>query len=180
MPESKRHLRLRTALYQMLQLALGGRAAVGSEQFVYWNARDPGRRLAPDVFVRTGQPDSDFDSWKIWERGAPELAVEIASESDARETSWAEKLERYQEAGIAELVRFDPAAEPGRRVRVWDRVQGDLVERVVEAEATRCAPLGLYWVVRETPEHGEMLRLARDALRLAELEAELRRLRRGE
>jgi Uma2 family endonuclease len=190
-PESKRHLELRTALYQMVKLELKGTAAVGSDQFVYWNARDPGRRLAPDLFVRLGQQDSEFDSWRIWERGAPDLAVAIVSESDASEASWADKLERYQESGLGEIVRFDPAASPGQRLRVWDRVQGDLVERIVERDAAPCVALGLHWVVRERGEHGAMLRLSRDATgsellptpeereaeqaRLRETEARLRR-----
>ena len=42
---------------------------------------------APDEFVRLGGPDEPFDTSKTWERGVPELCVEIASDSDARE--WA-------------------------------------------------------------------------------------------
>ena len=162
MPESKRHLLLRTALFQMLQLELGGRAAVGSDQFVYWNARDPGRRLAPDVFVRTGEPDSVFDSWKTWERGAPQLGVEIISESDAPAADWQNKLERYQEAGFEEVVRFDPLARSGRRLRIWDRVEGDLVERVVSGDHSKCEVLGLWWMVQEDRGLGCALALSRD------------------
>jgi Uma2 family endonuclease len=161
-PEGKRHLLLRTALFQVLQLELAGSAAVGSDQFVYWNARDPGRRLAPDVFVRTGEPDRVFDSWKTWESGAPQLAVEIVSESNASEREWQDKLERYQEAGFEEVVRFDPLAAPAERLRVWDRLQGDLVERVVRNDRSPCEALGLWWVVSEEPELGSVLTLSRD------------------
>ncbi|MBI4703504.1 MAG: Uma2 family endonuclease [Deltaproteobacteria bacterium] len=194
MPESKRHLELRTALYLIVKLAFADRAVVGSDQFVYWNAADPRRRLAPDVFVRKGGPDRVFSSWKIWQWGAPELAVEIVSESERPELEWDEKLGRYREAGIEELVRFDPEAEPGARLRVWDRLEADLVERVVEGETTPCAALERWWVVREHAELGSVLRLAEDAAgerllptpdeareraeqRVAELEAELRNLR---
>lgn len=162
-PESKRHLMLRTSLFQMIALDLDGRFAVGSDQFVYWNARDPGRRLAPDVFVCTRVRDFVFDSWKTWEHGCPDLAVEIVSPSDASEDEWRRKLERYQEAGVQELVRFDPDAPPGKRLRVWDRIAGDLVEREVEGESTSCAALSLTWVVWPDPDLGAMLRLARDA-----------------
>jgi len=161
-PESKRHLLLRTALFQVLQLELAGRAAVGSDQFVYWNARDPARKLAPDVFVHTGQPDRMFDSWKTWEGGAPQLAVEIVSESDTPQSEWDHKLERYQEAGFEEVVRFDPLAAPGQRLRIWDRMQGDLVERVVHDDRSSCEVLGLWWWVREEPELGSALALSRD------------------
>ena len=72
---------------------------------VYWDPTDPSRCLAPDAFVRLGVPDSIFGSWKTWERGAPEVAVEIVSDSDVSEASWDAKLLRYQELGVRELVR---------------------------------------------------------------------------
>jgi hypothetical protein len=40
-------------------------------QIVYFDASDPARCLAPDLFVRTGVPDAAFGSWKVWERGTP-------------------------------------------------------------------------------------------------------------
>ena len=79
-PEGKRHFALRTFLFRMLQFALGRAHSLGSDQFVYWNARDTQRKLSPDVFVKVDVPDTSFGSWKTWERGgAPELAVEIVS-----------------------------------------------------------------------------------------------------
>jgi len=113
-PETKRHLDLRTALYLILKRELAAKAHIGSDQFIYWNARDPRVCLAPDVFVHLGGPDERFDSWKVWERSTPELAVEILSENE----NWEEKLERYHELGVRELVQFDLTG----RVRIWDRV----------------------------------------------------------
>ncbi len=162
-PVTKRHMMLRTALFQTLWLAFEGRFALGSDQFVYWNASDPGRRLAPDVFVCTSAPDSVFDSWKTWVRGAPDLAVEIVSASDSSAAEWERKLARYLEAGIQELVRFDPDQPPGARLRVWDRIEGDLVERAVDDDRASCQPLGLHWVVAEDELLGASLRVARDA-----------------
>src|SRR5215212_1434825 len=127
-PEHKRHLELRTLLYRVLG-ALSGEHTIGSEQFVYWDPTDPSQCLAPDAFVRLGVPDSIFGSWKTWERGVPEVAVEIASDSDASAASWDTKLRRYQELGVQELVRFDPDETEGRRLRIWDRIEGQLVER---------------------------------------------------
>jgi len=161
-PESKRHLILRTALFQTLWLALEGRYAIGSDQFVYWNASDPGLRLAPDVFVSTSQRDCVFDSWKTWERGAPDLAVEIISDSDSSAAEWERKLARYLQAGIQELVRFDPDEAPGRRLRVWDRIEGDLVERAVDRDRAACQTLGLHWIALDHGELGAELRVARD------------------
>jgi hypothetical protein len=161
-PEHKRHLELRTLLYRVLG-TLGGEHSVGSEQFVYWEPTDPSQCLAPDVFVRLGVPDSIFGSWKTWERGVPEVAVEIVSDSDASEASWDAKLLRYQELGVRELVRFDPDEAPSRQVRIWDQIDGELVERAGTKERHLCRGLALYWVV--VPERGfpAALRLARDA-----------------
>src|SRR5690348_14574526 len=77
-PETKRHLEVRTALYLLLLDALGS-DTVGSDQFVYWDARDPRKNLAPDVFVKLGTRVETFDNWKVWQHGAPDLAIEIVS-----------------------------------------------------------------------------------------------------
>ena len=77
------HLELRTALWSMIRLALGDRVTVGSDQFLYWDPTDPKQCLAPDVLVWSGAPNRPFSTWKVWERGAPHLAIEIVSESDA-------------------------------------------------------------------------------------------------
>jgi Uma2 family endonuclease len=163
MPETKRHLELRTALYLSLKRAFSSKAWVGSDQFVYWDAGDDDRKLAPDVLVRLGGPDEDFDVWKTWERGAPHLCVEIVSRSDRRELPWAEKLARYRQAGVEELVRFDDLAPEGQRFRVWDRVEGDLVERALEpGERPLCRTLKLWWL-EGTLGPRIAPRLARDA-----------------
>jgi Uma2 family endonuclease len=162
-PESKRHLELRTTLYLILKHALRDRAIIGSDQFVYWDATDPSACLAPDVFVRLGGKDQIFSSWKTWERGAPHLAVEIVSASDADPESWGDKLAKYHRLGISELVRFD-VDDRAAPLRVWDYIEGDLVERdLVPGASTECASLGLFWVVLEDEELGLVLRLSRDA-----------------
>lgn len=158
--EGKRHLELRTFLYQLLQHLLGPAHSVGSDQFVYWNARDARRKLSPDVFVHLGRPDEPFGSWKTWERGTPALGVEIVSPSEDAEEDWDDKLERYHECGIAEVVRFDPEAPEGTRLRVWDRVDDDLVERRVAGDATSCRALGFRWVVAPIDACPVALRLA--------------------
>ena len=189
--ESNLHLDCRTILYQLLRDLLGTEHSVCSDQFVYWDAADTRRVLAPDVCVRLGTPHAWIDSWKVWERGAPQLAVEIVSASDAGEIPWEQKLARYASCGVLELVRFDPAAEVGDRLRVWDRIEGDLVERAVTGDATPCVTLDLHWVIAPADLVPAALRLARDAggddllltqrekaetaaTRIAELEAKLR------
>lgn len=160
-PEGKRHLEIRTALYQLLKAGFADRAWIGSDQFVYWDPTDPTACLAPDVFVRLGGPDEIFETWKSWERGAPHLAVEIGSRTDAPEVAIEQKLSKYQRLGVAELVRFEPK-EPAGLLRIWDDVGGDLVERIVEpGSPVPCRTLGLFWVVRVDAEL-RYLRLARD------------------
>ena len=158
-PESKRHLDQRTALYQVLTLAFSEQALIGSDQFVYWDPTDPRQCLAPDVFLRWGSPDEPFGSWKVWERGAPDVAVEILNASDERDHDWNAKLERYRRLGVRELVSFDRDAEPPR-LRIWDAVDGDLVERQLDelTAPSHCLPGN--WVVVSDATHGQVLRLA--------------------
>ena len=192
MPEGKTHLTLRTFLYQLLKFALGPKHSVGSEQFVYFNAADPKKCLAPDAFVKLSVPDTQFGTWKTWERGGPpDLAVEIVSPNEDAEKDWSDKLARYFECGVSEVVRFDPSAPEGARLRVWDRIDDDLVERVVTFDRTTCVTLNLGWVVTPIAEepvglrleraNGELVETAHEAAeaRVRELEEELRRLRGG-
>ena len=205
-PESLHHLELRTALYQLLSYFLRGRATVGSDQFVYYDASDPKACVAPDVYLQLGSEHTDIGSWKTWELGTPDLAIEIASRSDSPEEPWGRKLVRYHRLGVRELVRFDPRA--AEQLRVWDYVEGDLAERRVRPNsAVPCRVLGVWWVVVVHERWGPMLRISRDPLgqilikneleaeaearqleaearqtaeaRVHELEAELRYLRSG-
>jgi Uma2 family endonuclease len=161
MPETKRHLELRTLLYQILKLAFRDRAAIGCDQFVYWDPTDARACLAPDAFVRFGEADDLFRIWKVWERGAPQVAVEIASDSDEGPSDWADKLSKYRRLGVAELVRFDPAEEQ-RGLRVWDWVGADLVERVLAGPSAQSRYLEGFWAIVEYPDTGLALRLSHD------------------
>ena len=162
MPESKRHRRLCFLLYEILTRHLGASSSVGSDQFVYFDRSNPRRCLAPDAFVKVGVPDEEFASWKTWTKGAPELCVEVLSPSDTTEKlSFAEKLLRYHALGALELVVFEVDAPEGQRLRVWDCIAEDLVERVVEGDTTPCVTLGLQWVLAPGgPELPVALRLA--------------------
>src|SRR6185295_7588195 len=52
--------------------------------------------------------------------------------------SMREKRARYRALGVRELVVFNFSAPKGKRLQVYDRVRGDLVERVVIRERTPC------------------------------------------
>ena len=161
-PESKRHLLLRTLVYQFLDPAFAHVGAIGCDQFVYWDPTDPGACLAPDAFVRFGEPDDLFSSWKAWERGAPHVAVEIISETDRGQAIWQDKLQKYRRLGVAELVSFDPeSGEPP--LRVWDQVDGDLVERQLAEQCAESRVLPGFWLTIDQPGLGSTLRLSHDA-----------------
>lgn len=175
--ESKLHLELCTLLYQLLKLAFADSASIGCDQFVYWDAGDPRASLAPDAFVRLGQPDEKFRTWKVWERGAPQVAVEIISHTDVGETAWEAKLGKYARLGVQELVRFEPEAhEPS--LRVWDRIENDLVERDGVERSAPSTVLPGHWLLVDDPALGVALRLSHDAdgKQLYPTPAEARRL----
>ncbi len=73
--------------------------------------------------------------------------MDIVSDSDREEDLWQAKVESCHELGVRELVYFDVEAEAGSRLRAWDRVDDDLVERRVTQDTTPCIALGLHWVV---------------------------------
>ena len=161
--QSIRHLHLCTLLHEILLSVLLPSSSVGCDQFVYFDAANPRRCLAPDGFVKLGVPQEMFESWKVWEKGAPELAVEVLSPSDTREPlSLQEKMDRYASVGVRELIVFDVDAAEGTRLRAWDRLDGELVERIVESERTPCVTFGMWFVLAPANDQPTALRLARD------------------
>lgn len=128
---------------------------------MYWDPTDPGASLAPDAFVRLGEVDSLFRNWKVWEHGAPHVAVEIISDADERDRDWETKLEKYRRLGVTELVRFDLESSD-RPLRVWDSVEYDLVERELSEPRAQSRCLPGFWVAIEQPEIGLALRLGHD------------------
>jgi hypothetical protein len=193
--ETGEHRYAMILLERIVRHALGDRALVCADQFLYFDPTNPKRCLAPDLALRVGAPNEIIGSWKTWQRGAPQIGVELESDWD-REPVLAVKLERYREAGVEEVVCFDPRPVPPT-LRIWDLIEGDLVERdPSQPEAQRCDALGLYWCIVPDAKVGYVLRLAegpngerllptpeeaarareQDALRrVAELEAELSR-----
>jgi len=160
MPETQLHLELRTILYHLLSDHLGPEITVGSDQFVYFDADNPKQCLAPDVYVRLAPRADPIRSWKTWERGAPEIAVEIISDDDRAPGLWSTKLQRYRQMGVAELVRFDPESESGAKLRLWDRVDGALVEREVRGSSAPSLILDMAWVLATADGFELALRIA--------------------
>jgi len=159
--EGTRHLRLRTLVYLFLRHAFEDIAMIGSDQFVYWDPTNPRVCLAPDAFVRFGNKNEDFDSWKVWERGVPQVAVEIISDTDSSAAIWADKLERYRRLGVSELVWFN-SQTPECPLRIWDFVGDDLFERRLFESWAQSRHLGGYWLPVEASNGELSLRLSRD------------------
>jgi len=173
-PETKRHLEARTTLYLVLRKAyeqglsshekkadLPPNIAIGSEQFVYFDAKDASKCFSPDAFVKLDSSERNFDKWLVWEQGILDLVVEIVSESDRGTNVWDEKLAKYQTSGVQEVVRFDALERDA--ITVWDRIGTKLIERSRNGLTSHeCKTLGLYWTVETNPTYGPQLRLARD------------------
>ena len=163
MGQGKRHLKLCKALFEMVCAVCVPEHTTGADQFVYFDAANPKRCLAPDAFVTLGVREHDFDSYRVWEEGTPDVAFEVLSPSDSPERwTFEEKLQRYHALGVRELVTFHVDAEPGERLRVWDRIDNDLVERVVTNDTTPCLTLGLTLLVGPVDAYPAGLRLSRD------------------
>ncbi|HEY3255153.1 MAG TPA: Uma2 family endonuclease [Polyangiaceae bacterium] len=160
-PQTSHHLRLKTTLHDSLCEAFSAVACIGCGQFVYWDASDPSVCLAPDAIVKLGRPDDLFDCWRVWERGVPEVAVEIVCEVDERDRDWDANLERFRSLGVGELIRFDPE-QPGGSLRAWDRVGQELVERSGVEWSTPSRYLNGYWVVLQDAKGRPVLRLSHD------------------
>jgi hypothetical protein len=169
--ETKRHLEARTTLYMVLRKAYEIAAkrhrqwkksvAIGSEQFVYYDATDAKKCFSPDVFVKVDSTARDFKTWNVWEQGNPDLVVEIVSESDRNDQIWLEKVSRYLAGGVREVVRFD--AEADEPIIVWDRVGDLFVERKrSDTVLLECKTLGLFWIAIRDDTYGPQLRLAKD------------------
>jgi Uma2 family endonuclease len=159
-PETQLHLDLRTLLYLLLSDYLGEDFIVGSDQFVYWDASNPQCCVAPDVYVKRARRGEPVRSWKVWERGAPDVAVEIVSDSDSAPGGSSTKVEQYHALGVKELVRLDLVSPTGPQLRVWNRVEDRLLERVVERDTVASVELLLHWTVAPAKHMPHTLRVA--------------------
>ena len=173
-PETQLHLDLRTLLYQLLSSYLGHGYTVGSDQFVYLDASDPGRCVAPDVYVKHAPRGEPIKSWKVWERGAPDVAVEVISDTDSKPGPWGEKFAVYQALGVQELVAVD-LLTPEPRLRVWNRVGEVLTERLVQGTCAESLILGLHWVIAPVDSLPRALRIATQVEPLVLVPTELER-----
>lgn len=135
---------------------------VNSNQFFYYQKGDPRAVVAPDVYTidDVALHPIEVRSWKTWEPDVrpPTLAIEIVSDEYRKDYADA-MVERYQQLGVRELVRYDPTHR-GRRKRellahfVRDE-NGQLVRQPVFGDRLHLVSYDLWLVLH-----------ANDALRL--------------
>ena len=84
---------------------------VSSDLLIYYEEGNPGKSVAPDVFVVFGAAKHNRMVYKLWEEPkAPDFVLEVASKN-----TWEQDLGRkrslYAELGVREYWLFDPKDE---------------------------------------------------------------------
>ncbi|HET9958817.1 MAG TPA: Uma2 family endonuclease, partial [Polyangiaceae bacterium] len=115
----------------------GSPSFVGADQFIYFDARQPAKRVAPDIYVLPGVAlDTDVQSWKTWEaRVVPSFALEVCSQDWRKDYEAAPAL--HEQIGTQELIIFDPryeARSDGLRFQRYERVGDRLLRRETTSE----------------------------------------------
>lgn len=141
---------------------LDRRVFVNTNQFFYYKKGDPRSVVLPDVYTVDDLELYPLHvlSWKTWEPGVkpPTLAIEVVSQ-EARKDYADTMIERYQQLGVRELVRYDPSHR-GRKSRELlahfvREDSGQLVRRPVFGDRVQLVSYDL-WLV---PHANEALRL---------------------
>jgi len=201
--ETTDHVEALFVTVPLLKRVLGERALVVSNLLTYYQEGDPAKRFAADVMVTIGIPTHSRRVYKIWEEGkVPDLLIEVTSRQ-TRKVDTVLQRALYQWLGVREYWMFDPLGEYLKpRLQGLRLVKGDWELIPMVHGAGQSKVLGL-----DLRAEGKMLRfgdsrtgepiktdaeLAADAQRraederrraevsagrVAELEAEVRRLR---
>ncbi len=123
-------------------------AHAGGNTFLYYVKGDTARRIAPDVYVLPGIPQSKLGKvWKLWELDAPPtLAVEIVSNDKGKDYDEAPAI--HAQIGTKEVVIYDPEVSPRSKARFRFQVFRQLPRRglrrveATQADRVRCESLG--------------------------------------
>jgi Uma2 family endonuclease len=192
---------LQTFVSQILMSMLGDYFAglsrpvlVGGNQFFYYRRGDPRACVCPDVYVIDGETHAPVEvpCWKTWEHDgkAPTLAIEVVSAAYHKDYS-EHTIQRYQELGVGELVRYDPEFPHRGDRRLLTHFTrddaGQLVQQVTAPDRVRLSRFD-FWLVRHTdmslriglgphgdalwPTGRERIALAAERALFAETEAE--------
>lgn len=207
MGETETHIREIMRLIQTLDGAFAGRpdVYVGGDLLVYYQDGNPRSAVVPAVFVAVGAPKlPQRRIYKLWEEAVPPTFVIEVTSPSTRHVDLGRKRELYAQLGLREYVLYDPLGEYLRPALQGFRLDGGVYQPMAQGTtgALISEALGLYLQfedgrlrlrVAETgaalldPLERAVLEAERAALataradtaekRIAELEAELRRLR---
>ena len=116
---------------------------VGADLLIYYVEGDPGKSVAPDVFVAIGVPQGLRHNYLIWEEGRPpDVVFEIASPGTWRaDLGWKRGL--YQGLGIQEYFLFDPTGEYFKPMLLGYGLEGEVYRPLLPPETHR-GEMGLY------------------------------------
>ncbi len=115
-------------------LAMQGRfdAAVGGNQFLYYNPRNKRENLSPDAYVALDVPPGGRQVWFTWVEGkAPDIVFEITSPTTRKNdigTGPRGKRTLYAALGVREYYVYDPAGAMRPRLRGYALRQDTLVD----------------------------------------------------
>ena len=137
---------LQLAVRQLLEAQGRTNAAIGGNQFLYYNPDNKRDNLSPDVYVALDVEPGGREAWFTWKEGkAPDIVFEIASWSTWRKdvsTAPRGKLTLYGQLGVREYYVYDPTALAPPQLRAF-ALQGDGDEP--RLEETRLLPNGGVW-----------------------------------
>jgi hypothetical protein len=115
--------------------------------FVYYVEGDPGKNVAPDLFVTIGvAADPTCRTFRVWQEGkGPDFVLEVTSRKTKRE-DLGEKLQVYRDVlKVREYVLFDPLHEFLEPSLQGHRLVGQQYERIaMEAGRLPSEVLGLH------------------------------------
>ena len=124
---------------------------VSGNLFLYYVKGDPGKNVAPDVFVVRGVPKKERRVYFLWEeRVAPQIVIELSSHHTFKEDVF-KKFHIYEKLGVREYFIFDPTSDyikdsPLIGFRLEDR---EYVEMELENGRLHSDELGLDLVIVE-------------------------------
>ena len=117
MGESQQHIENMRYLLEPLGqwFAADPMAYVGGNMFVHYERGNRNRHVSPDVFVVRGVPkvvQPKRRNYRVWEEGkAPDLVIELTSESTRREDEETKRAVYQDLLGVHECFLFDPFEE---------------------------------------------------------------------
>ncbi len=115
-------------------LAMQGRfnAAVGGNQFLYYNPHNRRENLSPDAYVALDVPPGGRQVWFTWVEGkAPDIVFEITSPTTRKNdigTGSRGKRTLYAALGVRDYYVYDPAGAMRPRLRGYALRQDTLVD----------------------------------------------------